>query len=377
MKIYTKIKIDMQTNQVLHEDSYNYNGQLAWCGGRGSTTIAAPRPTEEEIALQRVQLEMLTGQKEDQALMRPFLLKSMGLKEDENEKLVQMTTEERRAGMTDEQENAYDLLLAQQDRQAKAFAGELPISPAMEEELTGQRVQMQEALSQRLGSNWGATTAGQQAMASFDERAGLMREEARRGQLESGMGLALMQQGSLGDVGNQRYNTMSGFAGSRGGLFQMAGSAMQPYQKQRNMQYDASTQNAMNNRNRRAGMMSGVGSLIGTGIKAYGAYLGMAAMAASSELLKENIKVIDNPVEKVMAIRGVEFDWKPDVEFNKDHKLTGHDIGVVAEELEEVIPEAIPVVEGYKHVEYYKIIPLLVEAVKSQQQEIKELKERK
>jgi hypothetical protein len=215
-------------------------------------------------------------------------------------------------------------------------------------------------------------------MSSFDERAGLMREESRRGQLEGGMGLSLMQQGALGDVSNQRYQKISGFTGNKGGLFQMAGAAQQPYQQRRNMQYQGQMQGMQNRYGRQAGFMGGLGSLIGSGIQAYGGYKGMALLAAaSSVLLKKNIKTIDNPVKKVMAIRGVEFDWKPDKKFNKNHELIGHDIGVVAEELEKVIPEAIPIIEGYKHVEYYKIIPLLVEAVKSQQQEIKELKERK
>jgi hypothetical protein len=273
MKIYTKIKIDMRTNRVLYEDSYNYNGQPVWCKGAGGSVPAPPAPTPEEIALQKLQLEMLLGQKSDMETMRPFLLRSMGLREDEDGNLVQMTTEERRAGMTEEQENAYDLLLAQQDRQAKALAGELPISPAMEKELSGQRRQMEEALSQRLGSDWQATTAGQQAMSSFDERAGLMREESRRGQLEGGMGLALMQQGALGDVGNRQYQKTSGFSGNRGGLFQMAQAAQHPYQQQRQMYYQGRLQSSQNRAQQRAGLMSGFGSLLGSGIMAGGMLL--------------------------------------------------------------------------------------------------------
>ena len=85
----------------------------------------------------------------------------------------------------------------------------------------------------------------------------------------------------------------------------------------------------------------------------------------SSEVLKENIEPIEDPIEKLEAIRGVDFDWK-----NGD----GHDVGVIAEEIEKVIPEAVTEVNGIKHVYYHKIIPLLVESIKAQQVEIDALK---
>jgi uncharacterized membrane protein len=66
-----------------------------------------------------------------------------------------------------------------------------------------------------------------------------------------------------------------------------------------------------------------------------------------------------------MAIRGVEFDWKSG---------EGHDVGVIAEELAEVVPEAVTQVNGINSVYYYKIIPLLVEAIKEQQEQINFLK---
>ena len=375
MKIYRKFISNIETGKTVYEDSFNYTGKVIRCKG-GSTTIAPPVPTPEEIALQKMQLEMLQSQQADYASMQPFILQSMGLKTDSEGNIIQMTDEERRAGMTPEQLNAYELLLGQQERQAQALAGELPISPALQKSLASQRTQMEEALAQRLGPNWMSTTAGQQAITAFDEKASLLQEEARRGQLEGGAGIALMQQGALGDVSNRAYQQAAGFGGMRGGLFQMAGQAQAPHAQQRQWQHQANISSAQNRAGQQAGFMGGLGSLMGAGMQAYGTYAGMAALA-SSVRLKENIKTIDSPIEKVMAIRGVEFDWKPIVEFNKNHELAGHDIGVIAEEVEKVMPEAIPMMEGYKHVEYYKIIPLLIEAIKSQQHEIKELKEKK
>ena len=55
-----------------------------------------------------------------------------------------------------------------------------------------------------------------------------------------------------------------------------------------------------------------------------------------------------------------------------------HDpVGVIAQEIEEVLPEVVTTRDtGYKAVKYEKIVPLLIEAIKDQQQQINELKEK-
>ena len=360
MKIYEKIITNIETGKIVYEKSFEYpkNKPIAWCGGGGGTTVQPPQPTPEEIALQKLQLEMLQGQQADMEKMRPFILKAMGLRVDSDGNIVQMTDEERREGMTPEQLNAYELLLAQQERQSQAMAGELPLSPALEKELTGQRSQMEEALAQRLGPNWMSTTAGQQAITAFDEKASLVKDEASRGQLQSGAGLALMQAGALGDVSNQAYQKTTGFAGGRGGLLQMAGQAQQPYQQQRQWQHQANIAGAQNRAGRQAGFMGGMGSLLGSGLTA-------AGMIWSSKVLKKSIKTITVPLEKIAQIRGVTFDWKDE---------SGHDTGVIAEEVEGVVPGLVGEIDGVKGVYYHKIIPILVEALKEQQKQIDELR---
>jgi predicted small metal-binding protein len=55
----------------------------------------------------------------------------------------------------------------------------------------------------------------------------------------------------------------------------------------------------------------------------------------------------------------------------------GHDIGVIAQEVEEVLPEIVDTREdGHKAVKYDRMVALLIEAVKEQQQQINELKEK-
>jgi hypothetical protein len=96
------------------------------------------------------------------------------------------------------------------------------------------------------------------------------------------------------------------------------------------------------------------------------------AYSTSDNRWKKNIKNIDFSLEKLSQINGVEFDWIEDEPF---HGNKGHDVGVIAQEIELVIPEAVQTREsGMKAVQYDKIIPLLVEAIKELQKEIKELK---
>ena len=98
----------------------------------------------------------------------------------------------------------------------------------------------------------------------------------------------------------------------------------------------------------------------------------------SSIRWKENVNTLEDALDKISKIRGVEFNWK------KEHGGT-HDVGFIAEELGTVLPEAIDWEEdnsGYaKGASYSKVVPLLVEAVKDlslltqeQQQIIEQLK---
>ena len=99
----------------------------------------------------------------------------------------------------------------------------------------------------------------------------------------------------------------------------------------------------------------------------------IVAYSSSDKNWKTNIKKINSPLEKISQISGVEFDW---IEDEPLHGNKGHDVGVIAQEIELVIPEAVQTREsGMKAVQYDKIIPLLIESIKEQQKQIDELKE--
>ena len=98
----------------------------------------------------------------------------------------------------------------------------------------------------------------------------------------------------------------------------------------------------------------------------------IVAYSTSDKRWKNNIVKIDSPLEKISQISGVEFDW---IEDEPLHGNKGHDVGVIAQEIELVIPEAVQTREsGMKAVQYDKIIPLLIESIKEQQKQIDELK---
>ena len=85
----------------------------------------------------------------------------------------------------------------------------------------------------------------------------------------------------------------------------------------------------------------------------------------SDKTLKTNIRPIENSVALVQRLQGVRFDW---LENNKPS------LGLIAQEVEEVIPELVETDNGIKSVSYSNMIGVLVEAIKEQQNQIEELK---
>lgn len=94
---------------------------------------------------------------------------------------------------------------------------------------------------------------------------------------------------------------------------------------------------------------------------------------SSDKNLKENILDIENPLETINQLRGVTFSWKDDVPMSKEENNFHY--GVIAQEIEEVIPSLVRTNENnIKSVAYTELIPILLEAIKEQQKQIEELK---
>ena len=98
----------------------------------------------------------------------------------------------------------------------------------------------------------------------------------------------------------------------------------------------------------------------------------VTAFSTSDKQLKDNITLIPNSLEKITKIGGYTFNWnnKQDI-----YEVGSHDIGVIAQELENILPEVVTTRDnGYKAVKYEKIIPLLIEAIKELKAEVDDLK---
>ncbi len=99
----------------------------------------------------------------------------------------------------------------------------------------------------------------------------------------------------------------------------------------------------------------------------------IVAYSSSDRRFKENITPIESPLSKILKIGGYTYDWK---EENKiEHGYEGNDVGVIAQEIEEVLPQLVQTREsGYKAVKYDKLVALLIEGIKEQQTQIEELR---
>jgi len=157
----------------------------------------AARAAEERDWFRSLQAKdeaLAARQQREQRVVQPAQFAAMGYKPtyDETGELIgleKLSQEELYAGMGPLERSQYDLAMAYTTRQQKALAGELPIDPSLENELTTQKNLLTEQLTRKLGSNFMASTAGQQAMRTFEESSTRIRESARRGTIESGAGL--------------------------------------------------------------------------------------------------------------------------------------------------------------------------------------------
>ncbi len=89
---------------------------------------------------------------------------------------------------------------------------------------------------------------------------------------------------------------------------------------------------------------------------------------------KGDVSPIQNALLKVGQLQGVNFTWKQ-TEFPDNGFSSGIQMGLIAQQVEPVIPEVVHTdSSGFKSVEYSKLVALLIEAIKEQQEEIEKLK---
>jgi trimeric autotransporter adhesin len=99
----------------------------------------------------------------------------------------------------------------------------------------------------------------------------------------------------------------------------------------------------------------------------------LGGYASSDVRRKRNIEPLAHALDVVLKLRGVSFAWRRD-EFPDLNLNEGRQVGLIAQEVEQVLPEVVSTdAKGYKAVAYQNIVPVLVEAIKEQQKTIDEL----
>ena len=98
----------------------------------------------------------------------------------------------------------------------------------------------------------------------------------------------------------------------------------------------------------------------------------VVAYVSSDRRLKNEITPIQNSLQKINSIGGYSFVWN-----EKSNIYKGKDYGVIAQEIENILPELVETREnGYKAVKYDRIVSLLIEGIKELSKEVSELKEK-
>ena len=104
-----------------------------------------------------------------------------------------------------------------------------------------------------------------------------------------------------------------------------------------------------------------------TGVTITGTASATQFTATSDLAKKENLEVVDNALNKIDKLTGYTYNMKED---------GSRKAGLIAQDVEKVLPEAVDGEEGEKTLDYSATIALLVNAIKEQQKQIEELKAR-
>ena len=90
----------------------------------------------------------------------------------------------------------------------------------------------------------------------------------------------------------------------------------------------------------------------------------------SDKRWKKDIRNLDGSLDKVMKLQGMRYQWKQD-EYPEMNFPDGEQIGLIAQDVEKIIPEVVnEAADGYKSIDYAKLVSVLIESIKEQQEQI-------
>jgi len=94
------------------------------------------------------------------------------------------------------------------------------------------------------------------------------------------------------------------------------------------------------------------------------------AYAFSDQRIKDDIEILPDCLDKILAVDAVQFNWS-----DKQNTYVGHDIGLIAQQVQSIAPEIVTErSDGYLAMKYEKMVPLLVGAIQDQQKIINEMR---
>jgi hypothetical protein len=223
----------------------------------GGKTASVPAPSAEEKALQqaqadmlRMQQEILQQQRQQQAVLTPFLAEEMGY-EIETDEFGNITSISKGPlSETDQQEE--DIRKQLNQRTLDALAGNLPVDPALESSLASEEEALRERLAQQFGAGYETSSPAIETLGDFFSNAEGLRAGARTGQLTLAEQLGFArtqsqrqeQQRQFGNITGAAVGQQLGLAGAFGQTAAGYGNAQQPFIQQRQMQTQAAMFNA-------------------------------------------------------------------------------------------------------------------------------------
>ena len=99
----------------------------------------------------------------------------------------------------------------------------------------------------------------------------------------------------------------------------------------------------------------------------------VVAFYSSDERLKDNIRTIEEPIYKLRQLRGVEYEWNDKQNTYASGSL---DSGIIAQDVQKVLPQLVKERnDGHLGVRHDRLVGLLIEAIKDQQDQIDEMKD--
>jgi len=287
----------------------------------GGTTVNVPGPTAEQIELQRMELEMLRKQQQEEAMLAPLLYEKMGYKYTpvgevnpdwvainqkieaiknnpslilagsavelqqlqnqlastpqylQNARIEKMTDEEYYNTLSEMEKAQYDINKALAERQQLALQGKLPVSPQALAEWDAKETELRNKLSAHMGDMYDQS----EAWKNFQTAKANFIEEAQRGQISTGEQLMLAGTGAFNQALANASTQPLSIAGRSAGTVGLMNNAINQYNAQRQMELQAALANAQSKAQSAAGFGSLLGSLIGAG-----GMIGAAALAPST-----------------------------------------------------------------------------------------------